>query len=658
MSVFLPDRVKELKERGGVRVGALRTKGTSLSQPNKTCSSSSNGGNTNREKSSPKFPNHREGLSAPPKLPPGAGGTLCSTPKSSPRAEGRARRERETGIEHLTPVRCHRETLGPDAPSVRPPKARDVLCSTPRGRIEVWGSGIKDRVARQDIGIEHLTRDKCPAEWRDGEERQRSTGRWSDSKDGEKRNPKERSDRRERVDPVHHDRVTRPAGGREQEERLKWYHKQLQQLVPLQSAGHPSESSSTSVSSSSSSPAVSASSSSSPKTSFSPGVHRDLEELLNVYRAAVKTQTGVHSRHPDRGVSTDDDAVGTRGLDPAILTKRQETADEEASYEREVEKSVEAVGAGEGRETDLAVEEGQRRRARVTTTLTEKQDVVTSTQPLSLEASVASSSDPGDHWRTPHVTSSSGLKVGEEYADANWTRGKHGYRDSSRHLNQYRPVHPRRDPAPNLAPAERPLSPACEPTDQHVTCLHLSHLPLESKDNNTKTTSNIVPPLPSPYPQQGVEIISERELGSTDFGVKRENPNSLLSRPQYCPTFDTRRDEVSSGVFNGCREHRALTQSTIGSPPRAVAGTHSVVKACDNSPNESSIGSLSCGMDPLSLSQLEVSLRAASESFLCGKRTTVSPCFLKTEEQEVTIEAPFNNNDDDGGTDLLWENSK
>ncbi|KAK0138133.1 hypothetical protein N1851_025678 [Merluccius polli] len=694
MSVFIPERVKELREQGGVRGGGLKTKGTFLSKPNLTRTSSSNAGSTNsRDKSSQKRPklNHRDahGPNTPPKRLPVAGATLGSTPKNSPWEEGRhiRGREEETGIEHLTPVRSH----GPDTPSQGQPTAGGILCSTPKNSIRDRGSGYKDRVVKQDIGIEHLTPVKCPAEWSDGEQRERRPGRWGGSEDGDRRNPEEGNDRKECINRIHPNRVTRQldsqragleerrdnslkTGGREEEERhLRWYHQQLQQFTPLAAlqSAHPSESSSSvrSISSSSNPPTVSAaSSSSSPKLALSPVVYHGLQELLAVYRAGIEIQTGVDGGQPDHGSSnvaapiqtssvkflerskstwTTDDADGAKGLRAhcGLLTKQQETADVEVSYEREVGESRDVADGGEGREMEWVGEEGQRRWAWVTTTPTEETEKASSPL-LTQEELVISSTDPGDHQRQTHLTSSSGLMFEEEYNDDDWIERRHGYRDSNRPFHQHQPSCPRQDPPQHLAPAERPLSPACEPTDHHSTGIQLGHLSLESKENNT--SSNIVPPLRSLYPPQGVPLVitSERESGRTDFAVKLEIPNSLWSRPQYRPPLATRsRNEVSSSVFNRCREQPAFVQSAFESPPNSDVRTCSVVKTCDSSPDESSVGSLP-GMDPLSLSQLEVSRQAASESFLCGEMNNISPCLLDHTEAV------------DGSADLLWEMSK
>lgn len=647
--------MKEL--RGG---GGLRTKGTSLSKPNQSSTSSSSGGSTNtRDRSSPKrlkF-NHRN---TPPKRLPVARGNLGSTPEESQREEGGAirGREQDAAFEQLTPVRCHREPLGPDSPPTWQPTAGDILCSTPKDSVGARGRGIRDRVVQQHMGVDHLTPVRCLAERRDEEQRQRRAGRRSNSEDGDRGNPKEGNDRRACIDHIHPDRVTGPpesqragprgrrdhllrAGGREEEERhLRWYHQQLQQITPLTAlqSAHPSGSSlssaSASLSSSSNPPAVSASSSSSssPRAALYPVAYHGLQELLTVYRAGIKIGAGAGDGHPDAGSGNLAARVQTS---PGLLTKQHV----DVRYERGVGEFCGAAGEGEGRESALAGEEAQRRWAWVTTTPTEETDVCT-TAPLSQEVSgTSSTSDPEDLWRRTRLASSSDLVFEEEDND-DWIEGRHrGYRNNKQPFHREQSFCPRRDPSPqHLAPAERPLSPACEPTDHRLAGVRLS---LASGDNNR--SSNIAPPLPSPCPPPPLVITCKRESGRADVAVKREIPNSLCSQPQYPPAVAAQSgDEVSSRVLNRCREQPAEVHPCL------------IVKPRDSSLDESSAGPLSCGMDPLSLSQLEVSRQAASESFL-------PRCLPETEEVTRTVMALHSNDpkeDVEGNADLLWEMSK
>ncbi|KAJ3604203.1 hypothetical protein NHX12_028944 [Muraenolepis orangiensis] len=684
------DRVKELRKHGGVRPGGLRTRGTSLAKLSQTSTNT-------RDRSTPNRPKriHREALGSnrPPKWLLVAGATLSSTPRDSPREKGRAMRvrgrEQQTGIEHLTPVKCHRETLGPGTSSKKLPTAGGILCSTPKNCIGDWRNGIRDKEGKQDTGVGHLT----PAEWRDGEQRQRVPG---PCRDGDRRNPNQEKDRRERVNHIHHNIGTRQldsqraglrerrddllkAGGREEEERhLRWYHQQLQQFTPLAALqyAHPPESSfSVSVSSSSNSPPVSASSPCSPKPALSPVVHHGLKELLNVYRAGITVQTGVcggstvvdHDssdvaapiqaspsvKFLERSESTwaTGDADRARHLRPHF--GQQVTADVEVSYEIEVGESIEGAGGGEGNEMGLAVEEGQERRwAWMKNTQTDKTNVAT-IGPLNQEVSVMSSSDSGDHWRQTHVASSLGLMLEDECSDDYWVEGRHGYRDGNRLIHQHQPSC--QDPPQHLDLAERPLSPGCEPTDHHSIDIRLGRLSLNANDNNT--SSNVVPPLLSPgSPQLAAMVIGlQSELGRTDFAVKCDKSNSVWK--QHCfPVVTQSRDEVSSSVFNGCHEQPAFVQSS------KVHAWHKMVKTCDLSPDESSVGF----MDPLSLSQLEVSRQAASDSFLCGENNSSSLCLPETEEEEEevtnqTVAAPYyddHEEDGDGDADPLWEMSK
>ncbi|XP_041793481.1 uncharacterized protein LOC121606931 [Chelmon rostratus] len=434
---------------------------------------------------------------------------------------------------------------------------------------------------------------------------------------------------------------------KERERHLRRYHQQLQQFMPSSaSSSDHLLSPSTCLSFSSSNP-VSLSSSVPPSScsslQHSPLKYHGLEEVC---RARVKIRTdgsrGQLSSFPRGGIclqtvtspsySNNKDEAG-RGDSGGSEDWRACLEGTEAGFgqdrgkgEKRRSLKVRVEGEVRGRREDWRPagkeEGGERKWAWVATAHTEQADKMTGARPADVEAQVFydRDSEVGEEGPDASAVTADGVWSAEERGgdDGYALVSSHSNNDSSS-LFDNSPV----ESPHQRAPAERPLSPACEHTNTLLTPNKLSDLSLELK--HTRCTSNTLSPLIQ-NAQQGVPSSRDRELQFAANANRREFSNAQsVTLPLTIPFTQ-----------NGCKIPAKPLNILSENPAHTQAHDHPDVKAEMPvlSQGETSTDSVSCTMDPLSISLLQVDQEVATASFLQAEQNNTSLCPLENERAE------------------------
>ena len=597
--------MKELRGQGGLRGGR---RGKTKPSPKHNLSNSSSGSSVGPRGKSP--PKKQKLGRRPEAFAPTSTNTrsstghsnLCSTPKNSRRkVETSAMGGEGIGLEHVTPIRGW---LGPGDTRHRRHEASER--NVRRRENEMCG-GINghlggDHGVRAGLVLVPPTDEQCHkrevqnsltqrASGKREQENQQSPVKGGRVEEGgwlqQRRLVEGSRDMGSEVEKLR-ERDLQMFDGKEKERRhLRMYHQQLQQFA----------SSSSSSSANLLSPSVSPLSSSplpqDSQLSASALTYQDVEDVLDVYRAGVQIRADAnrgqwpfpsgeirlqtefspscnnnHARGESGGVG-DHLLVsweGTEGrLEQGESDKRRSV---EPTGEVRLKRKVKRTAGMEGREG---------RWAWLATVETEQEDRVTGAMPTDAGAQVT-------------------------YSCCSEDRGQRGEEG----------LHPTDDPAGRStdcegdsphqrAPAERPLSPACEPVNTRPTPDKLSGRSLESI--HTRCISNI-PPLP------------------LQNGPISNSPSTT----QPLSTSITQSRYKTAEPLNELSESPVYTR--VQNPPH--------IKILFLPQHETDTVSLSYTMDPLSLSMLQVDQQAATSSFLQGEQSNLSICVLGNERGKNT----------------------
>ncbi|XP_018523899.1 uncharacterized protein LOC108878082 isoform X2 [Lates calcarifer] len=643
------DRVKELRGQGGLRGGR---RGKIIPSPKHNLSnsnSSSNGSSAGNRGKSPtkkqKLERRREafGPTTPNKRSTKGEAVLCSTPKNSRwGVETSARGRKRIGLEHISPVggwlgvgdKRHEEAKSESEREGREGRRRE---NERYGRTN--SHSVSDQHARAGLVLgqptdEHLhlwevqkslTQMESEILHRDKENQQSKGGREEERGWVHQRRQVESSratsSEVERL--MERDLQRADERDEERQKHLRWYHQQLQQFMPS------SASSSVSLFSPSTCPSLSSSNQASLSSFLSPSsysshlsasvlMYHGLEEVLDAYRAGVEVranrgqllfpsgESGLQTEtSPSCNYNNDGNALGDSG--GAGENWRASWEGAEARFgqdrgEREKRRSVEAKGEARVSREDkrlAGMEGGERRWAWVATTETEQADRVTAAMPTDAASQVSCNCHSEDR-----------QQVGEEGLDpsdvpAMWSTEEEGGADSysleSAQSNSDSSSLFNRPPfeSPHQrAPAERPLSPACEHSNTLLIQNKVSDLSLESK--HARCTSNI-PPLP---------------LQNTRFSNAQSSTLPLstsITQTRYKMLLDK------------LPENSAYTETCDYPETKARM---SVL------PHDETHADSSCIMDPLSISLLQVDQQVATASFLQGEQNNASLCVLEKKRGE------------------------
>ncbi|XP_070819959.1 kinesin-like protein KIF24 [Chaetodon trifascialis] len=663
------DRVKELRGQGGQRGGR---RGKTIPSPKRNLSnsnSSSRGSSVGtRGKSSPKKPKlgrQREAF-CPTTLTSrlAAGGTiLCSTPKNSRWEEETSARARNgIGLEEITPIRCSLQ-IGDKTERRQRTGGREGRGRERYGGADSAGHPIVDQNIRSGLILAQETDEQLHLS-----EVQRESGFYCREKedqqstlkggrDGERRWLEQRRqvessrDMCTEVERLRERHLQKTDERDEERERhLRQYHQQLQQFMPSSASSSDHLFSPSTCLSFSSSNQASFSSSAPPSScsslQHSPLKYDGLEEL---YRARVKIRTdgnrGQLSSLPSREIclqtatspshSNNEDEVGqgdSGGISEDVMLSLEgtEAGFQQDSGKSEKRRSLKARVEGERRERREdwrpAAKEGggERRWAWVATAQTEQAERMTGARPADVEAQVFYDCD--------SEVGEEGLDASAVPADGVWSteeqEGHDGYalvsthrRNDSSSLCDHSPV----ESPHQRAPAERPLSPACEHTNTLLTPNKLSDLSPELK--HTRCTSNILPPLVQST-QQGVPSSSHREKEPW-FAANANGREFSNAQPTTLPL-------IIPIIQNGCKIPAEPLNIKSENSPYSQVHNHPEVKAKMSvlSQGEASTDSLSYTMDPLSISLLQVDQEVATASFLQGEKNSTSLYLLENERGE------------------------
>ncbi|XP_071339147.1 kinesin-like protein KIF24 isoform X2 [Trachinotus anak] len=650
------DRVKELRGQGGLRGGR---RGKTIPSPKHNLSNSNSSSVSSvgtRGKSPPKkqkLGRQREGFSPTilnTRLPTG-NTVLCSTPKSSRwEAETSARHRKGIGLEHITPVRgwlgmgdkrhgregaaerkdrreneSYRRT---NSHSIRDQNARagQVLGWSADEQLNSWGE--QESLTHQESGICHREKENQHHTVKGGREEKR---RWIQ----QQRQVESSGDACSEVERLR-ERELKKVDERDKEKQrhLRRYHQQLQQFMPssaFSSVNLLSPSAGSSFSSScqaSCSPSVSASNSPSLRHSshFSASGLVCLEEVLDMYKAGIEVRAEGNRGQlpfpsgemrfqietpPNSSNNNDKDPHGDSGgvgEDLRLSWEGTEAKFEQDRGESDKRRSMGATGEARVRKEDWApagMEGEERRWAWMATTETEQTDRMTG----AILTNVVAQMSCGCHLDDRGQVGEERLDSSDVPADGVWRTEEEGGADSfslvSTHSNNDSNSLLNNPPfgSPNQrAPAERPLSPACEHIDAFLTPNKLSGHPRDSQQ--TRCTSNILP-LP---------------LQNTKFS------NSQSTTVPHSTSITQTGYMIPTEALNKLPENAACTQ--VHKHPEVKA------KMMGLPQDETYADSLSYITNPLSISLLKVDQQVATASFLQGEQNTTSVCVLENERGE------------------------
>ncbi|XP_067377374.1 kinesin-like protein KIF24 isoform X2 [Channa argus] len=648
------DRVKELRGQGGER-GGKRSKTSSFLKHN-----ISNSRRSPPKKAKLTRQTEASGPTAPTQRLPMERAVLCSTPKNSRRGEETSARDKKgVGIEHTTPVRG---LLGTGDKKDRADKGKgrggknDKCGGTENQSLRYQNSRTGLVLGQSADGQLHLREVQ-------GKERAQEGNLSFSSRESvffhrEKENQQStlkgvREEKAGLVEQQIQAEISKDLYGevgrqnkrhlqkdyerqREKERHLRWYHQQLQQFMPstASSSFHlcsnfqfPSFSSSlqTSVSPSLSFHSCSSYQQSS-HLSDSALVQRDLEEILDAYRAKVHRgqlpfPSGEICLQPETSLSYNErnyqDPCGNSGGTKARLGKGRVVS--------EKKKSENATGKAivrKGNERPAGIEGGERRWAWVSTRDAEHADRITGEILNNIEGQISlyDSEDRGE-------LDKEGLNASEVPTNGVWNTEEEGEADSSGIMsiqsnNDSNSLfnHPPLESPQQRPQAERPFSPACENPNTRLTPNKSSDISFESKHN--RCTSNN---LPSPQAVPSTSHTRNRKC-LDNYAIRRPFFNGQ-SPTQTCTT-------VSQSQFyipqTGCKiPTEPFNKQPENSSYTRVQSHLKVKTKLSVLPQDEKYAESLYIMDPLSL--LQVDQRVATASFFQGQHTNASVCLLGNE---------------------------
>ncbi|XP_029365940.1 uncharacterized protein LOC115048539 isoform X2 [Echeneis naucrates] len=623
------DRVKELRGQGELK-GGRRGKVLSSPKHNLSKSNSSSGSSVGAKRKSPrkkqKLARQKETLSpiTPNTRLPKGSAVLCSTPNNIRWEEKtNIKHRKEIGLKDLSKLREWLEISdkghGREGAGERKEKEKGG-----RRENEMFGRSNSHSVSDQNarlglvlgqptdhpIHLQKTLIQKQPDMYH-GEKKNQHCGvtGWREVQRRQIKQQRQEENSRNKCEVQSvKDRDFKKVGesDMERQRHLRQYHQQLQQFMPSSACSSVSFSSPSTcppVYSSSQAPlsfSVSPSSSSSLRHSshFLGSALIGLEGVLDAYKAEVNVTTEGRGRLPFpscdilfHNKNNDEAAHGASGgvgEDWMVSWPGKDSGESGRRRSREGKACCSPAG----------MEGDERRSAWVTTIGTAQADRMTGAMPTKV-AQVSYSCHSEDR-----------SKMGEDDLDSSdvqpgmWsTEEEEGayYNimstpNNSNNLLNYPPF----ESHSWQAPAEQPLSPACEHIDALLMPNDLSDLACDSV--RPRCTSNLLP-------------------------LSSQNTTFLHSQPatQVLSTSITQTENIMvTGALNKLPEDPVCLQ--IHSHPEVKA------KIQSSPQDETCSDSLSYTIDPLSISMLEVDQQVATESFLQGAQNTTSLCVLKNKK--------------------------
>lgn len=622
--------MKELRGQGGLK-GGKKEKMPFSPKPNLSNSYNSRSGT--RGKSPPKkakLGRQREGFgTATPKASlPSSDPVLCSTPKNSQwKGDSSARGRKAVDFEHITPIRGWVETSDRRQKWRRTDKNRGGVRKNERPDSH----SVSYQSARQGLVVGQPTDEQLHL-WEEQKENvaslsPRESGFFQKAKENqesilkgrnedggwlEHRKVKSYVDTFSRVE-RQNERVLQKADENDKERHLRWYHQQLQQFMPSTSSSSLFKSSSFSSSNQASvSPAL-CSSLQHPDLPVSAFIHHGLENKTRVQVRAEDVRGLLHfpSGKLESGFHTYGDSDDERG--PSWEGTEAIFGQDRGGREREdsVKETDEARVRKENK-TPAGIDGGERRRAWVATSEASDTDRMTGAIPSYVEAQVSHNCDSGDR-----EVDKEGQEIPYVPADDVWCTEEGGVADSwgavptlSNSLINSPCFHS----ILQRAPAERPLSPACDHTNTRLTQNKVSDVSSELKQTNC--TSNM-----RPLPQQNTSstVIPSIHKKKKQWLVNASTMQ-LLNGQSFAQPLTT------SVTQTGCKTPTEPDNKRL----------HKQVYSIKVSPQaEAYSDSQSYIMDPLSTSVVQVDQQVTTDSFLQGVKDNISLCQLTNEMGEV-----------------------
>lgn len=616
-------RVKELRRQGAVRGGR---RGKTLPSPKHNLSYSNSSGGT-RGKSPPKkakLGRQREefGPTSPTTMMPTGEAILCSTPKNSRWGEETSPRGiKSIGLEHITPVRGWLGTVdkremmerrGEQKDRGRENKRTDSHSVTRAGLV--LGQTTSEGVVPK--GNLSFTQRKSVFSHREKEQNQQSTMK-VEKEGGRKWIERQRQVKSSRATcrevEMQNDRHVKKADekDKEKERHLRWYHEQLQQFMP--SSGHLLSSSNQASLCSPVSPSSCSSLQQSPPLSLSALMYHSLEQTDDNRgpfpcpsdELCLQNETSSSYRN-----NNDENARGgSDGLGGDWRLHRERTGARLGQHmgEREKREPVKTTGEARARKDDkrtAGVEGGERRWAWLATE-TKHPHRMTGAVQNNVEAQVLHNCDP----EPEREVDEEGLTASDVPADGLWGTEEGGGADSCSLVNAYSNDsnsllnHSSFESPHQRAPAERPFSPTCE----HINIL----LTPESKH----TRCNVL------------TLQNTSQAGSSSSCREKEQWVATDANRQFSNAPSTTQPLTMSITQTECKKS-AKPLNKCGHTPEVK------LKMSVLPQDETYADSLSCIMDPLSVSLLQLDQQVATASFLQGDQDKTSVSLEKNNTGE------------------------
>ncbi|XP_056275216.1 uncharacterized protein LOC130196855 isoform X2 [Pseudoliparis swirei] len=641
------DRVKELKGQIGLRGGRRNKTIHDSPKQNLSNSSSSSSSRGNivgtRGKSptkKPKLGQQREdfGFTTPTTRLTTGGSIICSIPKNSRWGEETNPSTRKgIGLEHITPV-------------------RGLGIGDTRKRTGGREGRIRKGYGVTDSEFNHREKENQKSTLKEGRKEER---RWIE----QERQVESSRDTSSEVERSHKRDVQKDdERNKERERHLRQYHQQLQQFMPSSASSSvhlfsPSTclSFSSSIQTSLSSSVPPSSSSSLQNTScssVSDCIQHGLGENLDACRARVDVRADNNSNKlsffprgdiclrtetsPSYSKHKDEIGHGGSGGVSEKWTISREGGEAIFGQDRGTheKKSHKETGEGDVRvrreEWRPAGMEGGKERGWATTSETEHVNRMTGAIPADVEPLVVyncvsedsryaggeetdTSDDPRDGvWSTEE----------REEVDGYGLLSNHSGIDSNSLFN-----HPPAESSHQRAPAERPLSPACE----HATLTPNKLSDLTRKFKHTRYPSNIAPlPLKN----------AQREMPPSSYKEKQPGFAALVNRTHFSNSHWAILPLTTPITRSGCKIPAKSLNILSESPAYPMEHSHPEVRAKGSVlPHEVTADSLSYIIDPISISLLQGDRQTATAPFLQGEQKKTSLCPLEIERAgEIVVD--------------------
>lgn len=608
-------RVKELRRQEGIREGR---RGKTLPSPKHNISNSTSGPRGKGPPKKVKLGRQREafGPTSPTTMLHVREKLICSTPKNSRWGEETSPRvNKGIGCEHITPVRGWLGTVYKSKMMERAGEQKDKA---------------RENEKTDNHSVRYIKGRTGPVPGQPVEEKVGHNGNLSLPQREKEQNQQSTLKVEGKLESSRH--TCREVEMQNEREHLRWYHQQLQQFMP----------SSLHLSSSFQCPSFVSSDQASPSSSISPSSCSSLQQSSCMSLSALMYQSPDEENRDRVQVkavnnrrrlpvpsgencvqaetcsscrnNNDEDAGGTGG-DWKLHWEQAEAGLGHGSCESEKMSSAKAKGEARARNDDKRTagrEGGERRWAWVATTETEHPDMTTGAVPNNAGTQVPYNCDSEDR----REVDKEGMTASDIPADGLWSITEGGGADScslvSAHSNNSNSLlYPSLFESYQQALAERPFSPVSE----HTKLIDVS----KNESKTFRCTSNIQPLLLL-NTAQAVPSSSHREKDKMFATNANRRPFSNTQSSTQSLTMSTTQTELKKS---------AKPINTLCKNP----DQHHLPEV---KLDETYADSLSCIMDPLSISLLPVDQQVVTASFLQKELNKGSVCLRKNNTKEHT----------------------